>query len=254
MIWAITQGTALNVIDQQGNGISAYDDEWIYTTLSYLQDDAAIWAAPAMEEFAKGKVPFDGEWATFCKEFKAHFEMVDEAIGIKEKLQVPWQDLSIVPKYATQFKELMGYTKYSSADLCDQFYEHLSPRIKDKLVHSAHLTDSLNDLITVASDINVRLHQCHAEREREKRHPGVMTGTTPTQSTSTPMSWAPFAPLNAKPTTMDVDTTCICKKYLQQMCGRCWGCGSTVTPGRKEIMTMTCVGIVRKWVIKRQSI
>ena len=46
----------------------------------------AIWAAPAMEEFAKGKVPFDGEWATFCKEFKARFEMVDEVIDAKEKL------------------------------------------------------------------------------------------------------------------------------------------------------------------------
>jgi hypothetical protein len=118
----------------------------------------AIWAAPAMEEFAKGKVPFDREWATFRKEFKAHFEMVDEVIDMKEKLQVLWQDLSMVPKYATQFKELMGHTKYSSADLYDQFYEHLSPYIKDKLVHSTCSTNSLNDLITIASNINIRLH------------------------------------------------------------------------------------------------
>ena len=48
----------------------------------------AIWAAPAMEEFALEKVPFDGEWATFYKEFKACFETVDEVIDIKEKLQV----------------------------------------------------------------------------------------------------------------------------------------------------------------------
>ena len=54
------------------------------------------------------------------------------------------------------------------------------------------------------------------EREREKRHPKVMTGTTPTQSTSTPnMSWAPFISPDAEPTTMDVDTTHIHEEYLQ---------------------------------------
>ena len=60
-----------------------------------------------------------------------------------------------------------------------------------------------------------------------------MTGTTSTQSTSTPMSWAPFVPLNTEPTTMDVDATHICEEYLWQMCGRCWGCGSTIHT-RKE--------------------
>ena len=85
-MWAITQGTALNVIDRQGNGISAHDNEWIRATLLYLQDNMAIWAAPAIEEFAERKVPFDGKWATFHKEFKACFRMVDKVIDMKEKL------------------------------------------------------------------------------------------------------------------------------------------------------------------------
>ena len=71
------------------------------------------------------------------------------------------------------------------------------------------------------------------QREREKRHPGVTTGTTPTQSTSTPTSWAPFIPPNAEPAAMDIDATHIREEYLRQMHGRCWGCGSTVHT-RKE--------------------
>ena len=120
----------------------------------------------------------------------------------------------MVPEYAAQFKELMGHTKYFLAGLHDQFYKHLSPCIKDELVRSAHLTNSLNDLITVASDINVRLRQCCAEREREKRGSGVMTGITPIPPTSTPIFWALFVTLNTKPAAIDIDATHIHEKYL----------------------------------------
>jgi len=65
MMWAHIQGTALNTVDQQGNVVDRRDTEWIHAALSYLQDDAAIWAAPAMEEYANGNVPFDGLWETF---------------------------------------------------------------------------------------------------------------------------------------------------------------------------------------------
>jgi hypothetical protein len=63
-MWAMAQGTALNVVDQQGTAIDRCDMEWIRAALSYLQDDASIWAAPAMEEFADGGVPFGGSVAT----------------------------------------------------------------------------------------------------------------------------------------------------------------------------------------------
>ena len=87
-MWAMAQGTALNVVDQQGNAVDCRDMEWIRAALSYLQDDTSIWASPAMEEFATGRVPFNGQWETFCKHFKARFETVDEAIDAKEKLRV----------------------------------------------------------------------------------------------------------------------------------------------------------------------
>src|SRR6266852_9374202 len=48
-MWAMTQGTALNVVDQQGNPVDCKETEWICAALSYLQDDASVWAAPSME-------------------------------------------------------------------------------------------------------------------------------------------------------------------------------------------------------------
>jgi len=143
-LWAITQGTALNMVDQQGNPVDHKETEWIRAALSYLQDKASVWAAPSMEEFADGGVPFNGQWDTFRHQFKARFETVDEAVDAKEKLRVLWQGGSTVPKYAALFKESMARTGYSSVDLCDCFYEHLSVHIKDELVHTARPVDSLD--------------------------------------------------------------------------------------------------------------
>jgi hypothetical protein len=122
-MWGMAQGTALNTVDQQGTAVDRPDSEWICTALSYLQDDAAIWASPAMEEFANGGVPFDNQWENFRQEFKARFETVDEAVDAKEKLRVLWQNQSTVPEYAVLFKELMARTGYSRPDLRDRFYD-----------------------------------------------------------------------------------------------------------------------------------
>jgi hypothetical protein len=223
-MWGMVQGTALNVVDQQGNAVDRRDTEWIRAALSYLQDDASIWASPAMEEFANGRVPFDGQWETFREQFKARFETVDEAVDAKEKLRVLWQDSSTVPEYAALFKELMARTGYSSTDLRDRFYEHLSTRIKDELVHTARPIRTLDELITVGSDIDVRVRQRRAERDREKKCSGVSTGTTSTQSS---LPTAPFVSPTTEPVAMDLDATRTREEFLRRMRGRCFGCGST---------------------------
>jgi hypothetical protein len=57
-MWAMAQGTALNIVNQNGHAVEHHDIEWICAALSYLQDEASIWASSAMEEFAVGGVPF----------------------------------------------------------------------------------------------------------------------------------------------------------------------------------------------------
>jgi Retrotransposon gag protein len=224
-MWAMAQGTSLNVVDQQGNAVDRRDMEWIRAALSFLQDDASVWAAPAMEEFADGGVPFNDNWQRFRTQFKARFETVDEAVDAKEKLRVLWQDSSTVPEYAALFKEAMARTGYSSADLRDRFYEHLSTRIKDELVHTARPIGTLDELVMVASDLDIRLRQRRAERDRERRRSGVATGTTATQ---TPLPSNPFISPVTELTAMDVDATHTRDEFLRRMRGKCFGCGSAV--------------------------
>lgn len=57
-LWAAAQGTSLNIVDQERNTVDQKEEEWICSVLSYLHDDAVVWAAPAMKEFSDRQVPF----------------------------------------------------------------------------------------------------------------------------------------------------------------------------------------------------
>ena len=226
-MWADAQGTSLNVVDQQGNPVDRKDTEWIRAALSYLQDDASVWAAPAMEVFAGGLAPFDGQWDMFRAQFKARFETVDEVVDAKEKLRLLWQGSLTVPEYAALFKEWMARTGYSSTDLRDRFYDHLANRIKDELVHTARPIDTLDQLILVASDLDVRLRQRQAERERERRRfGGSAGGGSGNAATSAPFPNTPFVAPIVEPNAMEIDATRTREEFVRRMRGKCFGCGS----------------------------
>jgi hypothetical protein len=250
-MWAMAQGTALNVVDQQGTAVDHRDMEWICAALSYLQNDTSIWAAPAMEEFADGGIPFGGLWVTFQEQFKARFETVDEAVDAKEKLRVLWQDNSSVPEYAALFKELMTRTRYSSADLQDRFYEHLSTCIKDELVHTARPIGTLDELVTVASSINVCVRQRRAEKEREKKCSGLQPGRPLRRPLSQAIRSFPQMPNQLLWTS--TPPTPARSSYI--------GCAASVsvadrvpTPKKKAVMSVTCARTTSASGIKTSSV
>ncbi|KAH9986440.1 hypothetical protein BJV77DRAFT_1061805 [Russula vinacea] len=210
-MWAMAQGSSLNVVDGQGNLMDRRDGEWIRAALSFLVDDAAVWAAPAMEVFADGLVPFDNRWEAF-------------AVDAKEKLRLLFQETSSIPEYAARFKQAMVRTGYSAADLRDRFYDHLHPKVKDELVHSNRPVVTLDDLIAATTEIDARVRQRQAEKERERRRGGMNSGTTLTPDLA---ASNPFMPMSSDPVKMEVDATRTREEFLRRMRGRCFGCGST---------------------------
>lgn len=222
-MWAMSQGASLNVLDPNGDPLQARDDQWIRTVLSYMQDDAALWATPAMEELTQGTTPFNGSWNDFRQQFKARFETVDEAVDAKERLRKLWQGSSTLPEYAARFNELAGRTGYSAQDLRDRFYEHLSDVIKDELVHTARPIASLDELIKVASDIDVRVRQRRAEKARQQGR----TITFPTPKSTVAPHTTPFTPPARDPNAMEIDATRTRDEFNRLMRGKCYGCGST---------------------------
>ena len=45
---------------------AADHQKWVKTVLSFLQDDAAVWATPFIEKMVNGEVAF-ATWQEFCK-------------------------------------------------------------------------------------------------------------------------------------------------------------------------------------------
>jgi len=119
----------------------------------------------------------------------------------------------------------MACTGYSSSNLRDCFYEHLSICIKDELIHTTRPIATLDELVTVASDIDIWIYQHCTERDRERKHSGVGIGTT---ATSAPLPNTPFVLPTAEPTAMDVNATHTYEEFMHQMHRKCFGCGSVV--------------------------
>uniref|UniRef100_A0A0W0F8D9 Putative reverse transcriptase-rnase h-integrase n=1 Tax=Moniliophthora roreri TaxID=221103 RepID=A0A0W0F8D9_MONRR len=170
-------------------------------------DDAAVWATPAMEEVAQGRHSYDNSWEEFVKGFKLRFETTDEAADAKERLRVLFQEKQSVAEYAAKFKEIMSRTGYSSADLHDRFYEHMVSRIKDELVHTDRKTETLDQLINVANDLDVHIHQQEAEKARRPAAAMTMPTILPPAPRPSTASITPFAPPARDPNAMELPSS-----------------------------------------------
>ncbi|EJF61046.1 hypothetical protein DICSQDRAFT_170590 [Dichomitus squalens LYAD-421 SS1] len=227
-LWAMSQGSTLNHVNAMGNAISARDDQWIRAVLSFMQDSAALWATPAMEEIMQGTTPFKGSWMKFRTQFKTRFETVDEAVDAKERLRTLWQGTMTVPEYAAWFNELSTCTGYSKVDLRDRFYEHLTGSIKDELIHTARPIASLEDLITVSSKI-------------DRGH--ITTTTTTATKPAVPLYTTPFTPPTRDPNAMDIDATPHVKKdggHDRDICGYCRRVGHRETVCMDKFLKKPC--------------
>ena len=224
-MWAVVQGTSMNVVDQFGRAVGHRDVEWIRSALSFMEGPASEWARPAKDLLGEGETPFEGSWATFREQFKIRFESANEQVEAKKKLRGLYQGRSTVPEYAARFQQLTSLTDYSLPDQRERFYEHLTDEIKDALVHTARPIATLDQLITAAIDYDARIRQRRAERDRPwKKRTG--TDASPPVTRTTPVV-PPVPPTSeGDPNLMAVDATRTREEFYRRMKGRCFGCGS----------------------------
>lgn len=205
--------------------------KWIMSALTFLQDEAAVWATPYLETLAAGNVVFNDNWDEFVTGFKARFESVDEKADAKDALRRLRQGNGTVAEYLARFKELKGRTGYSDDDLRDRFYENLSSQIKDELVHTGRPIGTLDELSTVSMALDNRIRERKAEKAQELARLPIHAPRT--QLTPTPAA-RPFT-TPRDPNTMDIDAARTREAFLKHMSGKCFGCGSTTHSKR------TCV-------------
>lgn len=151
----------------------------IQFTLMLLQDKAARWAQPIMQEVlsppATGATHRTTVWATFKAEFVTAFYDPDEARSAAHRMRELKQKRSAA-EYTSEFRELvaiLGWTE--EAQLRHQYYQGLKDHVKDDLA-TRDDPATLDALIRLAIQIDNR----HYTRSLEKKENAGHTTHRPT--------------------------------------------------------------------------
>ncbi|EKM51159.1 uncharacterized protein PHACADRAFT_199994 [Phanerochaete carnosa HHB-10118-sp] len=90
-IFASRDANNVIILDHSGNWIMN-PLKMITSILSFMTDNAAVWACPHIEELSDGLTSFSSSWDKFVKQFSAKFEPVDAKNKAKQKLMSIKQD------------------------------------------------------------------------------------------------------------------------------------------------------------------
>jgi hypothetical protein len=203
--------------------------KWITACLGYLQEDAAIWATPALEQLRKGQDPYGGNWQKFEEVFKLRFETTDELHDACEYIKALFQGTSTLAEYKAKFEEYKDRTGFSDPDLQERFYEHLASYMKDLLSNTERAKETYNELVTTC----MVLDQCWQDRKIERareRGRAPPPGSAPARAATLPPRFTTPA---RDPNAMDVDAAKTggngktLDNYHKFMSGRCYGCAGT---------------------------
>lgn len=220
--------------DAQGNPrtFTQYQPDvtrWVPAALTFLTDDAAIWATTVLESIGNGRMPY-ADWDAFVEAFRRRFETVDEEGDALVALDELWQGTKTVPEFVALFQQHAGRTRLSEQDKVFRFRKHLSSFVKDKLSETDRNVDTLENLIKVATDIDKRKRERDAERARERgKAASSSSHPYPRASTSAPAGPSGSAfQSRTDPNAMEIDATTgrTPDEWRKALAGKCFACGS----------------------------
>ena len=211
--------------DAAGNIVAV---NYIKAFITFLTDDAAIWAMPIMEKLNTNQ--YNKTVDEFKTLFKARFDSIDAKVDAQAKLEMLKQDSLSVPEYAALFNQYADLTNLGDVDKWIRFRKGLNSWILDKLADTEKDHSDLEKLINVATVFENRKKEREAEKARDK-------GQFP-KSTSA-HTFRPFQPASVvDPNAMVIDASSSGSAtttgnsrtrdhWRQAMRGKCYGCGAT---------------------------
>jgi hypothetical protein len=200
--------------------------KWITACLVYLQEDAAIWAMPALEKLCKGQDPYSSDWQKFKEVFKLHFETTDELHDAPEYIKVLFRGTSTLAEYKAKFKEYKDRTGFSDTDLREHFYNYLALSIKDLLSNTEHAKEMYDKLVATCMVRDQHWQDCKIEQAHERCQASPPRSAPTRVSTPAPCFTTPARDPNA----MDVNAAKTGSNgktldgYNKFMSGCCYGC------------------------------
>lgn len=103
--------------------------------LSFIMEDAVIWAQLYIEVLAEGNISFNSSWTEFIKQFLAKFEPVDAKNKVKQKLVSIKQGNCTFADYLSEFETWSPRTDWSNTDLFDYLKQEMNSDYTTRLFY-----------------------------------------------------------------------------------------------------------------------
>lgn len=200
LVWAKNNSNTFALRDAQGNvvstgGVPTLDsNKCISSALSYMTDDAAVWARPHIEKVSAGTPPFP-DWDKFIEAFKAKFEPIDATTEAKNRIQSMRQGKRTFASLISEFETWSPRTGWTDMDLFDRLKGAMNSDYLQRLSYFPDVATDYAKLREYGLKIDLQLSDLH----NNKANLAPTTSTTSTGRQTT----APFRDPNA----MDIDAS-----------------------------------------------
>lgn len=219
-------------------------EKLISSALSFMVDDAALWARPHIETSATGTIPFKGDWLEFTQEFTAKFEPVDATTEEKNKIiNLRQGDKETFASLVSRFETWSPRTSWSEADLFDRLKATLN---EVYIEHISYMEGGPATTYAKVKELGYKTDAALADLANNrtlagKGHSAVRFSTTTSSSSSVTPTFSKPSTLSRNPDAMDIDATnfdtmfdgisakngkAIRDQFTKVMVGRCKVCGS----------------------------
>ena len=207
----------------------------IVNALSFMVDDAALWARPHIETAAEGRAPFSTTHA-FFEAFKTKFEPIDATAEAKQRLMSLRQDGTFAV-LISEFETWSPRTGWRERDLYDRLKACLS---KEYLSRISYFQDVATDYPTLKKQAQAVDRQLNDLANNANRGYAKTTKSPATMTTAS--AWRDPNAMDIDATNFDSmfvnvprDSASVSRRFKELMVKRCKVCGSSShenTPGR----------------------
>ena len=155
----------------QGDKVPA--EKRVTLVASYMRGNAFKWIKPFLQQFSKDEAPDEvDEW---MKDFDQFKDRIKPIFGVSNEPTIARRDIQRIRQtksaadYAAEFQQLAANTDWDDTALTTMFRQGLKPKVKEELMRTGASTDTLDDLINTAIDIDVKLYELQQELREDPR-------------------------------------------------------------------------------------
>lgn len=208
----------------------------ITSFLTFMQDEAAVWARPQLEMLAENRVIYNDNFYDLLTAFKLKFEPLQADMEARSKIAKMSQGNRSFTAFIAEFETWSPRTGWSDTDLFSRLYEKLSPDYIERISYMPQPPTTYAELKKAGSAVDVQKQNLAAALDAQRGgSSGKSTISQPSSSAPRNTGFAQPADPNAMDISASVDFSGLAgltdrnkirSAWQKAMKGRCSVCGA----------------------------